>query len=86
MKTSEPGFEEGTLNAYSVEGREVAGGDRYGYKVIAKCWDDWNGWCAYRGPTGWSDERVLAEGDMIPEEAAKALFPTIGAMRLYDSD
>jgi hypothetical protein len=83
-RTSQPDFEEGTLNAYMVRGNEVQPGDRYGYKIVAVINEGWNGWAAYRGPTTWSDEKVAANGDAISKEAAEALFSTLAATgRIY---
>lgn len=78
MRTSEPDFEDGTLNAYQISGAEVKKGDRFGYKVIAVV-DPVYGWAVYRGPTGWSDERVAAEGDKVSNDVAVSLFPTLAA-------
>ena len=86
MRTSEPSFEEGTLNPYEVQGDEVQEGDRYGYKLIAVIHVGWSGWAVYRGPTAWSDEHVAENGDCVSEEAAKALFPTLAALhRVYSA-
>lgn len=77
MRTSNPDFEKNTLNPYVVRPDEVANGDRYGYKVIAVI-DEWaHMWRAYRGPTGWDDDRVAREGDAISEEVADILFPSL---------
>ncbi|MDI6770130.1 MAG: hypothetical protein QMD04_10715 [Anaerolineales bacterium] len=78
-RTSSPDFEPGTLNPYVVQAREVTGGDRYGYKVVAVIDQAWDGWRAYRGPTSWSDQQVAEHGDPLSEEAAQALFPTLAA-------
>jgi hypothetical protein len=66
-------------NAYTQRPNEIRGGDYYGYKIIVRI--DGNGdelmsWSAYMGLTHWSDERVAKGGDKLPEEAARALFPT----------
>lgn len=34
-RTGNPGFEEGTLNPYTVRPDEIKPLDRYGYKVVA---------------------------------------------------
>lgn len=77
MRTSEPGFEDGTLNPYVVRPDEVQDGDYYGYKVIAVVWKHWNGWSAYRGPTGWNDDKVVDQGDFVSEAVAEFLFPAL---------
>lgn len=85
-RTSNPDFEEGTLNAHMVRGDEIAGGDRYGYKVVAVIHEGWNGWAVYSGPTSWSDKQVAENGDAVREEAARALFPTLAATgRVYSA-
>lgn len=85
-RTSQPDFEDGTLNPYLVQGDEIEPGDRYGYKVVAIIHQGWNGWAAYRGPTTWSDEHVAANGDPVSQEAAEALFPTLAATgRIYST-
>ena len=61
---------EGSLNAYNVQGNEVFPNDMYGYKIVAKIWNE-TCWCAFRGDTSWSDERVWANGEEIPYEAVK---------------
>jgi hypothetical protein len=76
MRTSDPDFSPGTLNPYVVKPQEVQDRDRYGYKIIAVISGPF--WCAYRGGTGWDDEKVASEGDAIREEVAKALFPSLG--------
>lgn len=65
-----------TLNAYNISGFEVKPDDRFGYKICAKVWDE-HSWCAFRGLTDWSDERVIASGEKIPYDIAKWLFSTI---------
>lgn len=76
-RTSVPEFETGTLNAYLIEWNEIQPGDRYGYKVVVVIDENVPCWRAYRGPTSWTDAHVAANGDSIPEAAARALFPTI---------
>jgi hypothetical protein len=68
--------ENGTLNAYEICGYEMLPNDRYGYKIIAVVYDDQH-WCAFRGLTDWSDEKVASQGDYIPSEVAQDLFPTL---------
>jgi len=68
--------ENGTLNPYVVQGNEIKSRDLFGYKVIAVIHSD-HFWTAYRGLTDWSDDRVAAEGDTVPFEAARLLFSTI---------
>jgi hypothetical protein len=46
-----------------------------GVKIIAVI-GDIKDWAAYKGLTNWSDERVAAEGDKIPQDAAELLFDT----------
>lgn len=82
MRTSGPDFEKRTLNAYMIQPNEIRPGDRFGYKVIVMIYPDAI-WTAYRGPTGWPDQRVAEEGDVIDEAAAKLLFPTIAANYIY---
>jgi len=78
-RTSEPDFEFGTLNPYLVRDNEIRDGDHYGYKVVAVVHMDGRAWTAYRGPTAWTDLEVARQGDVIPHDAAKALFPTLDA-------
>jgi len=66
----------GTLNAYNICGNEILPNDMYGYKIVVKVWDE-DTWCAFQGLTDWSDEKVWANGDMIPFEVAKYLFSTL---------
>ncbi len=75
MRTSTPQFEEGTLNPYVLAPAEVLDRDRLGYKIIAVVSGPF--WSCYRGGTGWSDEKVAAEGDPVPEAVAKTLFPAL---------
>lgn len=77
-RTSEPDFQSDTLNPHVIQGNEIQVNDRFGYKIIAVIWE--YSWCAYRGPTGWGDERVAENGDEIDKKVAAALFPTISAM------
>jgi len=85
-RTSNPDFETGTLNAYLIQGNEVQGGDRYGYKIVAVIHEGWSGWAAYKGPTSWSDAEVAASGDPVSQAAAEALFPTLAAIgRVYST-
>jgi hypothetical protein len=77
-RTSEPDFEAGTLNPYVIEGEEIQEEDRFGYKIIAKVME--YGWCAYKGPTGWDDEKVAAYGDEVDKKVAVILFPTVDAV------
>lgn len=77
---------QGTLSAYHVHPDEVKKGDRYGYKIVACVWESWNGWCAFSGPTDWTDERVAKYGDEIPEEAANLLFPTLANLQFMYSN
>ena len=67
----------GTLNAYTVYGYEVQSGDRFGYKIVAKVWEDGKSWCAFRGLTDWTDEEVVARGDEVHPSIAEYLFPKI---------
>jgi hypothetical protein len=77
---------EGTLNAYTIQPDEIQEGDRFGYKIVAGIWEGWNGWCAFRGPTAWTDQQVLDEGDEISFVAAKLLFPTLANLgRVYSN-
>lgn len=86
MRTQQPDFEKGTLNPYVVTGAEVQDNDRYGYKIVAVIAEGYNGWAAYRGPTGWSDEVVASNGDPISFELAQLLFPTLAATgRVYSA-
>jgi len=84
MRTSEPDFEPGTLNAYVISSNEVLDGDHYGYKVIAVIHEGYPAWSAYQGPTSWSDFKVAQQGDIVSEEIAKLLFPALAATyRIY---
>jgi hypothetical protein len=82
-RTSEPDFEEGTLNGVAIEPDEIEGEDRFGYKVVALVGYHKVDWAAYRGPTTWSDEQVAATGDKITRDAAFALFPTLAGTLRY---
>lgn len=83
-RTSEPDFEEGTLNPYVINWNEIQPGDRLGYKIIVVINPYIKSWGAWRGPTTWTDDRVAQVGDAISEEAAKALFPMMAAIgRFY---
>ena len=84
-RTSNPDFEDGTLNAYLVGGSEVRPGDRYGYKIVLVVnQGQFKEYRAYRGPTGWSDERIEREGDAISRKAVLLeLFSTV--IRTLDS-
>lgn len=74
-RTSNPGFQDGTLNSYNIQQNEVRLGDRFGYKIIVIIRED--GVYAYRGPTNWSDQKVAEEGDEVSWEYVMNLFPTI---------
>ena len=76
--------EPGTLNAYAIEPGEVQPEDRYGYKVVCYVHKvTKNGrpmfWSVYRLWTTASDAKTASNGDVIPYEAAKILFPSIDA-------
>ena len=62
---------------YNTRPTEVKPGDCFGYKVIAIVRGHGLFWAAYRGPTEWSDQRVLDEGDKVSEETARSLFYAI---------
>lgn len=66
----------GTLNAYLVQGDEIQKDDRYGYKIIAVVFDE-NSWCAFRGLTDMDDDYISRCGDEVPYEAARYLFSTL---------
>jgi hypothetical protein len=73
-----------TLNSYLIEPEEIKDGDKYGYKIIAWVFKAFNGWCAFSGPTSWSDEQVANYGNEISENVANLLFPTLaGSGRVY---
>ncbi len=74
--------EEMSYNPYLVRPNEIEPGDGFGYKIVAVRWAPINGWCAFRGPTGWTDAHVAANGDMISEEIARKLFPCFNALNL----
>lgn len=78
-RTGSPGFEEGTLNAYVIEGREIKPGDRFGYKVILKVDEYSHSFRAYMAPTTKTDEQVESYGDPVSEQVVKALFPSVYA-------
>jgi hypothetical protein len=82
MRTSDPDFEEGTLNPYVLAPGEVQLGDQLGYKLVAKVHEGMPYWTVYRGSTGWSDERIANEGDAVPEEVARAVFPVLANTKL----
>lgn len=75
MRTSNPDFPPGTLNAYAITPAEIQDRDRFGYKIIAVVSGPF--WCAYRGSTGWPDERIAFEGDALPQVVARFLFPSL---------
>lgn len=72
--------ENGILDASRIYLDEIQPGDRFGYKITAMVFEGIEGWCAYRAPLEWSDDRACAEGDEIDERAAKLLFPTLDAL------
>lgn len=76
MRTCE-GFERDTLNPYVLAATDVRDGDCTGYKIMMTFDDPPKIFRAYMGGTAWSDERVLAEGDAISEDAVMALFPVL---------
>jgi hypothetical protein len=79
-------FPTGTLNHYTIEGREIQAGDQFGLKLVACIWQGWNGWCVFMGPPDWTDQKVAAQGDEVPEKVAKMLFPTLAALkRIYSN-
>lgn len=85
-RTSEPDFQEGTLNPYVICAGEIQPGDRLGYKIIVVIDNHVDFWHAYMGPTGWSDDQIARMGDAVSEATATALFPTIAATgRKYSS-
>ena len=58
---------------------EVQPGDCFGYKVVATVREHGPGygassWVAYRGPTEWTDQKVLDQGEKIGPKTARALF------------
>ena len=71
-----------TLNPYIVNVYEQQEGDRYGYKIIAVIHRH-RYWCAYLGPTDWSDQKVADEGRKIEFEKAKRIFPILDYERPY---
>lgn len=71
------------LSARNIMPHEVRPGDNFGLKIIARVWESWNGWCAYQGPTTWTDEQVAFFGDEVDYEVAKLLFPTMAIGRSY---
>lgn len=75
-------YNNGTLSAYNISSHEIQPEDIFGYKIVAKIWDD-KSWCAFRGQTDWSDDKVWANGDEISFEVARLLFPTIAHTVAY---
>jgi hypothetical protein len=73
----------GTLNSYVASGNDVQNGDRYGYKIIAVVHGKLF-YSAYRGLTDWPDEKVAQEGDSVPHDIAKILFPVLEALLEYE--
>lgn len=71
-------------NPYTTPGEGFVNNTYTGYKVVAVIYVV--GWAAYRGLLDWSNEQVMNEGDKIPHEAAKLLFPTIDAVRDFYND
>jgi hypothetical protein len=69
-----------SMNEYVVRPGEVRPGDNYGYKIIACVWENY--WCAYRGPTTWSDEHVANSGNMVDQVTAEKMFPTLAKLGL----
>ena len=86
MITDQPDFETGTLNPYVIQPNEIQSGYRLGYKVVAVALIGWNGWAAYRGPTGWSDQQVAENGDALSQSEAEAIFPAMARTgRVYSA-
>ncbi|MBK9497260.1 MAG: hypothetical protein IPO08_22630 [Xanthomonadales bacterium] len=63
----------------SVRPPDVVPGLAMAYQVVAVVYalPDLH-WCAFRGPHDWPREKVAAQGDMISEAVALALWPVIG--------
>jgi len=57
----------------SVAPGDVHDNDAFAIKVVGVAHPG-NFYNAYSGPSDWSDEQVAAQGDEIPQVAAKALF------------
>jgi hypothetical protein len=67
-------MENGTFkNAFYTRPSEVEAGDCFPMKVVAVMGVA-NDWAAYWGPTDWSDERVVREGDKLPPHRVERLF------------
>ena len=76
-RTSEPSFEEDTLNAYVIQPDEIQPGDRFGYKVILVVDKHIKMFRAYYGGTEKTDNQIQSNGDSVSEDVVKVLFPTI---------
>lgn len=71
--------ENGTLDPEKITRQDLADWDRFGYKIVAVR-ANFNGWCAFRGPTDWSDYRVFQEGEVLDATTAKCLFPNLAEL------
>ncbi|KRT69373.1 MAG: hypothetical protein XU15_C0011G0055 [candidate division NC10 bacterium CSP1-5] len=65
------------VNKASTRPSELRPGMAMAVKVVAVLHTDFPSWCAYQGPTDWSDQQVADQGDEILQEAAERLFPTM---------
>ena len=61
-------------NPKSFVPANIQADDYMAYRVVAVARLP-QGWTAYKGPSNWTDEQILDEGDKISEEAARGLFP-----------
>ncbi len=73
---------EGTLSSYNISSDEILVDDRFGYKIVAIVRNDC--WSAYRGSTDWTDSEIGHRGDVIPENIATYLFPSVAYDRMYE--
>jgi hypothetical protein len=63
------------VNKVTIRAYQVKPGMIMPIKVVAVVYE--TSWCAYQGPSNWTDERVAESGDQIPFETAGKLFPVM---------
>lgn len=71
----------GTLDEHLILPDEIGNFDRFGRKVIAKVVGEY--WYASAGNTDWDDEKISKFGEVLSEDTAAGLFPTLAANYLY---
>jgi len=79
MEIITPKLEDHFKTGRDTRPADVQPGDCFGYKVVATRHEHGPGygassWVAYRGPTEWTDQKVLDQGEKIGPKTARALF------------